>query len=90
MWRWFVCSYIPFERIEDADFIEFYIILHPLAAANSIIPNRRTLRRHIINDLQVHKLEIKARLQRAPGKIHISADIWTARNNKALNGIVAH
>lgn len=88
--RWFIGSHIPFQRIEDSGFLEMCVSLQPLVKAPNAIPCRQTLRQKVIEDLQVHKEEIRARLKDAPGKIHISSDIWTARNNHAYNGVVAH
>lgn len=40
--------------------------------------------------MRIHKAEIIQRLADAPAQIYLTIDIWSARNRKAFNGIVAH
>jgi hypothetical protein len=39
---------------------------------------------------QEEKLRVQQALQSAQSRSHFTEDLWTARNNKALMGIIAH
>ena len=54
------------------------------------LPGRTSMRSMVMSEFARHQQKVIALLAAAPGKIHFSADIWTARNRKSLLGINAH
>src|SRR5438552_12897195 len=54
------------------------------------LPSRNTLRKWIMDDWKRYKGVITALLESVSGQVHLSFDLWTARNLLCLNGIVAH
>lgn len=88
--RWVVRRRIPFQRVDDPEFLEFLATLQPLVQTPRAINNRRTIARRVLEDLKYHQREIIQLLQQAPGIIHLAFDLWTSPNLHAVNGVVAH
>jgi hypothetical protein len=86
---WIINYQIAFLAIENTFFKDLISILSPQLAA--LLPTGNTIRAWIMSEYEIQKARLKARLQEdSLGLIHISFDLWTSPNSKALLAVVAH
>ena len=97
---------IAFTQVENEDFREFILYLHPALAAwlpqsdkhthcsiHRYLTNYSigaTIHSWIMSEFELREAQVKQLLDNAPGQIHISVDGWVSPNNIALLGIVAY
>ena len=51
--------------------------------------SHNTIHKWVMRQFKNEKVTVRMRLQKVQTKIHISLDIWTSTNNKAIMGITA-
>src|SRR5438046_3371464 len=68
--------------------MKIYKYLDP--KSTSALMSDRTITRHITKYFETAKAASKERLSLAQSRIHISYDLWTSPNHKAMIAIVAH
>lgn len=85
--RFIVLSELPFRIVEDPSLMEL------LAAANPQINlfSRGTLRRRILLSHEQYADKLRKVVQEAPGRICLSLDMWSTKNNLyPYMGILSH
>jgi hypothetical protein len=56
---------------------------------DSIIPSEKAARQWVYTEFAMHKEEVREILKNAASCIHLSFDLWTSLQRKAINGVVA-
>jgi hypothetical protein len=75
--------------IESESFRELVHVIAP-ALDEFMVSSATTIRNWILKLFESQTLVIKAKLAKARSKVHISFDGWTAPNQRAFIGMVAH
>jgi hypothetical protein len=86
--EWIVERRHSFNEIESQSLHKIFEYLDP-RSTNSLM-SRNTLKADVDKYFETAKLIIKERLSVARSRIHISYDLWTSPNHKAMIAIVAH
>ena len=87
--EWLVDRRHSFVEVESDKFCALVEYINPFAV-NKIPKSANTSRADIIKCFEVAKLTIKENLSTARSKIHLSFDLWSSPNYKAMMAIVAH
>jgi hypothetical protein len=87
--RWIVCAHIALTCVEDDNFRDLLLLLAP-ALEPYLVRSANTIRRWIIEEFERQRLEIKKELATARTRIHISFDLWTSPNHRAICAVLAH
>jgi hypothetical protein len=86
---WIIHYQIAFLAIENSFFKDLITILSPQLAA--LLPSGNTIRAWILTKYELQKANLKTQLRKnSLSMIHISFDLWTSSNSKALMAVVAH
>jgi len=86
--QWIVERRHSFSETESEALHKIFEYLDP--RSTSALMSARTISRDITKYFETAKTSIKERLSFARSRIHISYDLWTSPNYKAMIGIVAH
>ena len=84
--RWVVRDNIPFHKLESSLFRDLMGYANQAILTAGLLPTHSTMRELIIAEFNRHKEVVTALLRGAPGKIHLSFDLWTSRNYLSLLG----
>ena len=85
--RWIVCDTMPFRTVDSQYFRDLMEYSNRALVQHSAIPTHPTIASNLLAMYQKHKGVVTELLLAAPGKIHISFDGWTSRNNLSLLGM---
>jgi hypothetical protein len=87
--KWIITMHIALVIIESESFREF---IHTIAPAldSFMVSSSTSIRNWIMKLFKAQTLVIKNKLAKARSRVHISFDLWTSPNHRALVGIVAH
>lgn len=87
--RWIIKKRLPLNLVEGDDFAS---VLYALDGGmkDYITPDGDTIRAWILAEFEIQQAVVKAALQSARSKIHLSFDLWSSPNGLALLGVVAH
>lgn len=86
---WIIGYQIAFIAIENNFFRDLISVLSPTLA--TMLPTGNTIRSWIMDEYDVKKAKLKSKLREdSVGLVHISFDLWTSPNAKALMAVVAH
>ena len=86
--KFIVACNIPLRLVECPEFRAFISYLNK-DVDRWLNTSHNTIREWVMRQFKNEKAVVKMRLQKARSKIHISLDIWTSTNNKAIMGITA-
>jgi hypothetical protein len=87
--RWTASCSIPFRMCENLHFRNLLFFLNE--DVNEALPqSANTVRKWTIEAYNSEKEKVKQSLQSAQSAIHITMDLWTSPNQKALLGVVGH
>jgi hypothetical protein len=87
--EWIVDRRHAFNEVKAASFRMLVEYLNPMAV-NKVPRTGDTVRADVMSCYQVAKVTIQKNLSRAKSKIHLSFDLWTSPNHKAIVAIVGH
>lgn len=86
---WLASCSVSFRMVENIYFRNLLIFLN--SDIKEILPeSHKTIRKWTDEAYEQLKGEVKQALQAAQSIIHLSVDLWTSPNHKALMGIVGH
>lgn len=88
--RWVIHKNIPFSQVQDSEFRDIVVYLNPSASKSACLPAHSTVQKWIIEDFQRHKGTVIELLQDARTSIHISFDLWSAKDLRSMAGILVH
>ena len=88
--RWICYDNVKLRQVDTEPFRRMMLAANDGLELAGCLPSRTTLRAWIMDDWKRHKGVITALLDSISGQVHLSFDLWTARNLISLNGIVAH
>jgi hypothetical protein len=77
---------MPLRLVENPEFRAFVSYLNS-DVDTWLNTSHHTIRAWVMRQFEIEKRRIKLRLRDARSKIHISLDIWTSTNNKAVMGV---
>ena len=83
---WVVHDNIAFNKVQSPHLRRLFDCANPLISDSGSLPTHSTVSSWIVNEWKRQKGVITELLRAAPGKIHLSFDLWTSRNHKALMG----
>lgn len=87
--RWMVCCHIAYFQLENVYFRELLFFLWPPLEKH--LPRAaNTIRQWVLDAWKKRKVELRKEMRAAHSRIHISFDLWTSSNHKAIVGIIAH
>lgn len=87
--RWTASCSIPFRMCENIHFRNLLFFLNE--DVNEALPqSANTVRKWTIEAYNSEKEKVKQSLQSAQSAIHITMDLWTSLNQKAVLGVVGH
>ena len=86
--EWIVERRHSFNETESEALRKIFEYLDP--RSTNALMSRMTTYRNITKYFETAKVTIKERLSLARSRIHISYDLWTSLNHKAMIAIVAH
>jgi len=86
--EWIVDRRHSFNETQSEALRKIFEYLDP--RSTKALMSAKTTRRDVTNCFQIAKTMIKERLSLARSRIHISYDLWTSPNHKAMIAIVAH
>jgi hypothetical protein len=86
---WVVDRRHPFNEVEADSFRSLMEYLNPMAISK-VPRSGNTVRVDVMSCYEVAKVIIQKNLSRAKSKIHLSFDLWTSPNHKAIIAIVGH
>lgn len=84
--KWIVIHQHPFTIVEETYFIELVYSLYPEAN----IPSADTIKRNIIDLYELNLKNVQIILQKLPGKISFTIDIWTSPSTKSFLCLTGH
>jgi hypothetical protein len=84
--KWIVIHQHPFTIVEETYFIELVYSFYPEAN----IPSADTIKRNIIDLYELNLKNIQIILQKLPGKISFTIDIWTSPSTKSFLYLTGH
>jgi hypothetical protein len=88
--RWVIHDDIAFDTVDSIWFRDMMLEANDSLADFGCLQTDETIKRSIIDTYKGYKGGVTEELRSAVGKIHISFDLWTSRNQLALCGVVAH
>jgi len=86
--EWIVERRHSFNETESESLHKIFEYLDPRSV--NALKSEKTTRRDITKYFEIAKATIKERLSLARSRIHISYDLWTSPNHKAMIAIIAH
>jgi hypothetical protein len=87
--RWIVCMNICLSVVEDISFLNLILSVNS-GLSKYLAKSHNTIRRWIMDEFLIHKEKVKKKIRESSGMIHISFDLWTSPNKKAIVAICAH
>jgi hypothetical protein len=87
--QWIVCMNIPLAVVEDSSFIALVACLN-LALSKFLVKSHNTIRKWVIEEFEKRKDHVREKIKASKGMVHVSFDLWTSPNKKAIVGMVAH
>lgn len=87
--RWIIKKRLPLNSVENDDFASVAYALDA-GMKDYITSDGSTIRAWILAEFEIQQAVVKAALQSARSKIHLSFDLWSSPNGLALLGVVAH
>jgi hypothetical protein len=87
--QWIVDHRHSFKEVEAESFRNIIEYCNPMAI-KKLPKSANTVRSDIMKCFEVAKITIKENLDAARSKIHLSFDLWTSPNYKAMVAIVGH
>src|SRR5829696_1809264 len=84
--KWIVIHQHPFTIVEESYFIE---LVHSLYSEANI-PSADTIKRNIIELYELNLKNVQIILQKLPGKISFTIDIWTSPSTKSFLCLTDH
>ena len=87
--RWIVTMHIALTCVESETFRDWVLYIAP-GLKDYLVKSANAIRRWILWEFAKQRHYIKQELATARSRIHISFDLWTSPNGKALVGVVFH
>jgi hypothetical protein len=87
---WLVHDNRAFRTLESSYLQDCFKYLNPAVEARGCLPSHVTVRNWIALVYDSHLDLVKEKLRVAHSKVHLSFDLWTSRNLKALLGVNCH
>jgi hypothetical protein len=87
--RWIVCMNICLSVVEDASFFNLMLSVNS-GLSKYLVKSHTTIRRWIMDEFVIRKEQVKEKIRNSSGMIHISFNLWTSPNKKAIVAICAH
>ena len=87
--RWIVYCHIAYFQFENVYFRALLFYIAP--GLEKLLPKTaKVIRGWVLEAFAVRKKQLKEEMRNAHSRIHISFDLWTSTNHKAIVGVVAH
>jgi hypothetical protein len=87
--RWISSCSIPFRMVERSEFRDLLFFLN--SGINTWLPTEHhTIQIWTMRAYEAEKQHVQQALQSAQSKIHLTVDLWTSSNSKALLGMIGH
>ena len=82
--QWVIRDNIPFHKLESSIFHNLMGYANQAILTAGLLPAHSTMRELIICEFNQYKEVITALLHKAPGRIHLSFNLWTSHNHLSL------
>jgi hypothetical protein len=80
---------IPLAVVEDDTFKALIGCLND-SLGKFLVKSHNTMRQWVLNEFEKRKGHIRDKIKASKGMVHVSFDLWTSPNKKAIMGMVAH
>jgi hypothetical protein len=87
--QWIVCMNIPLAVVEDDTFKALISCLND-SLGKFLVKSHNTMRQWVLNEFEKRKGHVRDKIKASKGMVHVSFDLWTSPNKKAIVGMVAH
>ena len=88
--RWIIHDDLPFDTVDSIRFRDMMLESNDSLADFGCLQTDETIKRSIMDNYKAYKGIVTEELKGAVGKIHITFDLWTSRNQLALCGVLVH
>lgn len=85
--RWVISSKQPFTVNESP---EFQQLLKDIPGVSLPFTSRHTLREHLLEDFDLHRMRLKNDPATTCQTIALSLDVWTSKNHIPILGVIGH
>lgn len=85
--RWIIKEKLSFTTVESP---AFYQIFHDILGISLPLSSRSTLRRRLVEEFGIQRLQLKEELAVTCKSIALSLDLWTSKNHLPILGIIGH